>query len=162
MLSQAKLDDSPTAPIATIGSGPTAAMIRGVTRDIPKMPRVSGRNARPVAIGPKLERALEVLHGEEEHRQLTADDEADRGEAAEPAPAAEQGGTQQRVRDPALGEGQQRDQRRAGDEAEDRARRGPAVLGTPIRVQTSATAPPVALKAPTKSKRPGRRGVSST
>ena len=34
--------------------------------------------------------------------------------------------------------------------------------GAPIRAQTRETAPTVALAAPTRSKRPGRRGVSST
>ena len=51
------------------------------------------------------------------------------GQAADPAPAAQQRGTQQRVGHPALGDGQQGDQGGAGDEAEDGAGRGPAVLG---------------------------------
>ena len=53
VLSHTKLALSPALPTSSIGVGPTRASSRGVTRDIAKMPRVSGMKARPDAIGPK-------------------------------------------------------------------------------------------------------------
>ena len=78
---------------------------------------------------PEAELVLDELDGEEEHRQLPADDQADRGQATDPAPAPQERGPQQRVGDAAFGGRQQGDQGRADQEAEDRAGRGPAVLG---------------------------------
>ena len=75
------------------------------------------------------ELALEVLHGEEEHRHLAAHDQRDDRQAAEPAAAAQQRGLDHRVRDAGLGDGQHDQQQRAEREAADGADRGPALLG---------------------------------
>ena len=113
MLSHTKLAERPIAPATIIGIGPTAAMIRGVTRDIPKMPSVRGRNARPEAIGPKPSSSSMYCTARKNIDSWPPTTRPIVGQAADPAPAAQQRGTEQRVGHPALGDGEQGDQGRA-------------------------------------------------
>ena len=104
-------------------------MIRGVTRDIAKMPSVSGRNASPEAIGPKPSSPSMNCTA---RKNIDSWPPTTRPIAARPPTRRrllQERGPQQRVGDPALGDRQQREQGRADQEADDRAGRGPAVLG---------------------------------
>jgi hypothetical protein len=75
--------------------------------------------------------ALDVLHHQEERRELAAHDERHDRQGGDAAPAAQEPGLDHRVGHPGLGERQGEEQQDAYGEAAEGACRGPAVLGCP-------------------------------
>ena len=142
-LSQAKLVASPIVPTTNIGVRPSRASSRGVTRDIAKMPSVSGRKARPVVSGPKPSWPSRYCTARKNIDICAAHDQGDDGQAAEAAAAAQQDGLDHRVRDAGLGDRQHDQEQRA----ERRGRRRCGPRPSPARGRRSA---------PTRSRR--RRG----
>ena len=126
------------------------------------MPRLNGRNASPVASGPKPSTRSIVLDDEEEHRQVGRRRPApSMASAADPAAVADQVRLDQRVRMPAprCGRARRAAAGRRRSRAMVRAESQPC-SGVPISDQTIATAPSGRGDA-RRRRRSGRDGAGS-
>ena len=123
------------------------------------MPRLNGRNATPAMSGPKPSTPWTYWTTRKNIDRFGAEEQRHHGQRADAVAVADQSAAAPGGASAAARSREQREQQGCRPRSRSGSGRGPAVPGVPIRVQTRATAPAVAVSAPTTSKRPGRRGL---